>query len=888
MISKHILTGLVVSSSLIFGGCGSSDSDSNDTDTPETNGYTIELSFVKGPVSGAMCNLYAVTSTGEQGDLLAMGMTVDGVVTFTEITNTGRLLNECSGGTYTDEATGETRTAPSMRAVAEVSTEADVTLTVSPLTEMAVSAAGSDLRNVDNDTIAEAFGLEDVDITRIKPTDLNTEAGDNSDEGAYGTALALISVLEDIEDAVLENLIDDLGDELADGAFSEEFKTKLSDAADALPNSQAGSNVDSDTLSGIRTNIDTIVDTTPPEITLSASALTLEYGGEANLTVTVVDGQWNGTLSCDTGVSYVDGVISSDEVVGSFECTATAIDRNQNQASATVTVTVVDTTAPVISAPTTLTIIVGESTAADISVTDAVDGTISQFTVQCPNEVSYIGETQSFFSQTIGSYECTVSATDDAGNSAQATIAITVESGEVNNAPVANAGADFTAPTGSSVALDGSQSSDADQDSLSFTWSFVSVPNGSNSSISNSTASSSASFVPDLNGDYQIQLQVSDGSDADNDTITVTAETKSWVINNSDVGANIAALVNVQSVTITNVNQNQFNQVSTSGVPDYSVVMTQADIDSLNNRPEAATDFDGGQTSATVGDTVEFGDDIGYNITMQGCDLGYWPPGPACPTDQQRAANIPADPSPRNDDCETSINTMGLMLNGTAIFNWSDGVSYNQQGVWNQLAPEFEIFDVDICAGHAQQQGNYHHHMFSSCLATLFDDGGQAHSPIYGYAADGYPIYGPYHAKDLLAKSAWVKRDYGDEANGYGCSDGQRSCVMVDPYDPTQGTEAATFVGPDTDETVASNSGNEFLVESGYYFEDYYYDPALTQQGGEYLDEHNGHDHDDLGYHYHTTAIDDNGSLVPVFPYNIGPKFYGNTPGGSIFVCNLP
>ena len=367
----------------------------------------------------------------------------------------------------------------------------------------------------------------------------------------------------------------------------------------------------------------------------------------------------------------------------------------------------------------------------------------------------------------------------------------------------------------------------------------------------------------------------------------MTAITNSWLINNTSSGDNIDALVNVQSVTESNIGPNTFNRITASGIPDYAVLMTQADVDALNARPKAAADFVGGLTSAQPGDLIAFGDDIGYNIIHQGCDLGYWPPGPVCPTDQQREANIPAQPTPANSECETSVNTMGLMLNGTSIYNWSDGVSYSDQGVWDQLAPEFEIYDVDMCSGHAQQQGDYHHHMFSSCLASLFSDEGQSHSPIYGYAADGYPIYGPYHAKDTLAKSAWVKRNY-SEVNEGGCGDGKRSCLLVDAYDLSQGVVATANTGPDTDEVVSSNSGNTFTVASGYYFQDYYYDSSLTAQGGAYLDEHNGHSHDGFGYHYHSTVEKDNeDNLIPSFPYNIGPSFYGKTPGGSIFTCQV-
>ena len=44
-----------------------------------------------------------------------------------------------------------------------------------------------------------------------------------------------------------------------------------------------------------------------------------------------------------------------------------------------------------------------------------------------------------------------------------------------------------------------------------------------------------------------------------------------------------------------------------------------------------------------------------------------------------------------------------------------------------------------------------------------------------------------------------------------------------------------------------------------------------------YLDEHNGHDHDDLGYHYHITNS---------FPYFTGPTLYGTVPDASNTACD--
>ncbi|MDO3387431.1 YHYH protein [Gilvimarinus sp. SDUM040013] len=627
--------------------------------------------------------------------------------------------------------------------------------------------------------------------------------------------------------------------------------------------------------------------TEPGSIELSPSNVTIEYGSPAALAVSVSNGTLE-SVSCDDGIEYhEEGSVLANGGLGSFICTANAVDNDQNPLTATANIQVVDTTEPSISAPGSLALTQNVSRELSIAVVDLLDGNIVTFDVGCPAGISYA---QGAITATAaGTFACTISASDTSGNVANTQVALAVTATVSSEPPVANAGDDVNTPTGSTVTLDASASTDADSDITGYEWSIIEQPSGSNASIANAN-STTTEFTPDVDGDYTIRVRVSDaGNNDDDDELIVTASTATWILNpSSSMGENIDAIVNVTDVSDVTVNQTNFKQISTSGIPDYLFVITQEQVDALNSRPKASDDFIGGATSARAGDLIAFGDDLGYDTRSgPGCDLGYWPPGPACPSDQQRSANIPAQPSPASadDSCNTGLNSIGLMLNGTSVYNWSDGVSYQGQGTWNQLAPEFEIYDVDICSGHAQTEGDYHHHMFSSCLADLFSDEGKAHSPIYGYAADGYPIYGPYQGAGELAKPGWVKRDYNDISKG-GCGSGTRSCLMVDQLDPAQGTTPLSSNGPDTDQVVSSNSGNEFIVASGYYYEDYYYDASLTQQGGVYLDEHNGHDHDGLGYHYHTTVEEGtDGALIPIFPYNVGPTFYGETPGGSIYTC---
>src|SRR5262245_21792591 len=79
-----------------------------------------------------------------------------------------------------------------------------------------------------------------------------------------------------------------------------------------------------------------------------------------------------------------------------------------------------------------------------------------------------------------------------------------------NTPPMANAGPDQTVKVGQTVTLDGSGSTDADGDPLSYQWSFVVRPTGSQATLSNS-AVVHPTFVVDRPGTYTVQLVVNDG-----------------------------------------------------------------------------------------------------------------------------------------------------------------------------------------------------------------------------------------------------------------------------------------------------------------------------------------------------------------------------------------
>ena len=92
-----------------------------------------------------------------------------------------------------------------------------------------------------------------------------------------------------------------------------------------------------------------------------------------------------------------------------------------------------------------------------------------------------------------------------------------------NTPPVADAGPDQSVKTGSLVVLNGSGSSDADDDPLTYIWSFTSNPGSA--TLSNSTAVN-PTFTPSVDGTYVLSLVVNDGTvDSAADTVAINTVT---------------------------------------------------------------------------------------------------------------------------------------------------------------------------------------------------------------------------------------------------------------------------------------------------------------------------------------------------------------------------
>jgi hypothetical protein len=125
-----------------------------------------------------------------------------------------------------------------------------------------------------------------------------------------------------------------------------------------------------------------------------------------------------------------------------------------------------------------------------------------------------------FVVDVFGTYVVQLIVNDGTVNSAPDTMTIITQ----NSPPVANAGLDQTPFVTDTVTLDGSGSIDVDGDSLTFAWSFVSVPAGSAATLSDLFAVNPFFFV-DKFGTYVVQLIVNDGTvDSAPDTMTIITQ----------------------------------------------------------------------------------------------------------------------------------------------------------------------------------------------------------------------------------------------------------------------------------------------------------------------------------------------------------------------------
>jgi hypothetical protein len=86
---------------------------------------------------------------------------------------------------------------------------------------------------------------------------------------------------------------------------------------------------------------------------------------------------------------------------------------------------------------------------------------------------------------------------------------------------------------------------------------------------------------------------------------------------------------------------------------------------------------------------------------------------------------------------------IGVAMNGVVFFNPFDHIA-EADAVWR----------LDRCCGHPSPSNSYHYHKYPVCVNTPWADDGTGHSPLIGFAFDGFPVYGPYESAGILARDA--------------------------------------------------------------------------------------------------------------------------------------
>jgi len=252
---------------LLASGCEQTTIIANDVkDYATGSSYSRAVSVLvsKGPVHGASCSLFTSGNIRMAGPVVSKKGVVDfGDVEF--LAQGDPYYVSCSGGNYTDEASGESLTLSTLRG-GQIMSGDTIQFVVTPVTEVAYRKSSNDLTKVDeyNAKVGKTLGLsESINPATTIPTDLLSQQAKSDAAGEYGVWLSGLSQLRkdgelgSTQDAVfnsLERCVDTQEDKL-DADCSTRMRQSLENL---LTNNDAPvrSNLDSRAIATIKSNLE--------------------------------------------------------------------------------------------------------------------------------------------------------------------------------------------------------------------------------------------------------------------------------------------------------------------------------------------------------------------------------------------------------------------------------------------------------------------------------------------------------------------------------------------------------------------------------------------------------------------------------------------------------
>lgn len=159
-----------------------------------TTPSNVAVYYTKGPVTDGKC-VYHDIKTKE--DIVTSDRTIVGRATVSLPSYGNPVLITCSGGFYTDEATASIVQAPTLRAI-KTFTSSDTKVVVTAITELATRMSNDSNYNdypVQMVKLRGVFGLNQMDLTSVEPTDVVSNSLSVDDAGKYAMVNATFSQL---------------------------------------------------------------------------------------------------------------------------------------------------------------------------------------------------------------------------------------------------------------------------------------------------------------------------------------------------------------------------------------------------------------------------------------------------------------------------------------------------------------------------------------------------------------------------------------------------------------------------------------------------------------------------------------------------------------------